>query len=146
MPRKQKSKFQVTGRGVGVDSILQDRVETRKELLGALYNLLQGSVSAKVSGSAFGGYLSSTEGFLFELDRYATSLKDAVTAITLDYASGAENSCDADLAKVSELCDALIAGVGMVRQYLHPIKAFTSDLEGIKSEIHNCLINIHREL
>jgi len=119
--------------------------KARKELLEMLYNSLTSTVG-KVSSSEYFAKVDLMGNFLYEMVGFSDSLKNAVVAILENHSNEDENSCDGDLNKLVELCDAIKYGSDISRQYLDSMKAFGDDLETIKKEINYSLVNIHGEI
>lgn len=128
----------------GLDKTFSDP-KVRAELVEMLYNSLTNNVS-KVSAQEYFAKIDLTGNFLHDIEGFANGLKEAVSAILDNHPNDSENSCDSDLMRILDLCDALVTGANISSQYLESLKDFGNDLNTIKSELHNCLVNIHREL
>lgn len=117
----------------------------RKDLLEDAMILLQNTVDDKVSGVHFQAKLDLVGNYLHELEKYATSLKDAMTAIQENHPAVAGGT-DEPLQALTALSEVLVEGAGRSREYLGELKAFANDLNAIRGNIYTQMQLIHTEL
>jgi hypothetical protein len=117
----------------------------RKDLLEDAMILLQNTVDDKVSGMQFQTKLDLVGNYLHELEKYASSLKDAMTAIQENHPAPPEGS-DEPLQALTVLSEVLIEGAARSKEYLAELKAFANDLQVIRDNIYTQMQLIHTEL
>lgn len=122
--------------------VVRNTTQIRKGLVEDFLELLQSSLNDKL-GMSYINQIDIFENYLFEMETYVNSLKDAAQTITSNYPS---NENDQPLNDLCDLSDVLIEGIGRVKDYIEAIKLFDNDLKVIKSEMYTHIQTLFQEI
>jgi hypothetical protein len=123
--------------------VAADGKAKRKELIEELVNRLQGTMDNTISGSAFLTKIDMVGNHIFDMKNYVLSLKEACFAIKDNYP---DQENDDALDDLSQLCDVIHDGSERCDQYLFELRAFADDLNNIKKNVYDRLIQLHSEI
>ena len=123
-------------------AIASQPAKARKELVEDMLILLQNTLNDNVSSVSYINKLDQVQNNLFSLKTYATSLKEAATAIMTAYPVNDDQA----LNSVCELCDAMQDGTDIVTQYLDAAKNFGTDLDKIRDAFNTQITTLFQEI